>query len=283
MRNDRVDPYESNPGVYPPDPGMTAPQPAEPYMDAGYPAAVPKRSNKHIIRLIALLVIISALLIILQSVIFRLKTVSIVGSNSISAEYITSLSGLQKGESIVTVSEDVVRANVEKDHWLVLLKLYKQYPSTVYLVIKERKVVAVMQWLGIEYTLDIDGMVMDMYPDMDYENDDIPTVYGFRIGAATVGEPLAVNSSAQLIAYSAIVSELSIQRYTDRIKSVNISNTDELSLLTKNGITVELGNSDYMRAKIGAMRTDIAYLQQLGEASGVLDVTLPEEGKFKRE
>jgi hypothetical protein len=38
-----------------------------------------------------------------------------------------------------------------------------------------------------------------------------------------------------------------------------------------------------MRAKIGAMRTDIAYLQQLGETSGVLDVTIPEDGKFRRE
>jgi len=280
MRNDRVNANEYNTGSYAAAPDSANPQP---YPGAVFPAAPVRRSGKLVPRLIAFIIVIIVLLILLQSLLFRVNTVYIIGNDTVAAEHIVALSGLTKGDSIVSLSADTIRKKLESDHWITLIDMYKQYPGTVYLVVDEREVVAVLQYLGIEYTLDIDGMVMAEYPDMDYDGDGIPVVYGFDIGSATVGQELSVSNSAQLTAYSAIVTELSIQRYTDQIKSINVNSISSLSLQTVNGITVELGNSDYMRAKIGAMRTDIAYLQQLGEASGVLDVTMPEDGKFKRE
>ena len=131
--------------------------------------------------------------------------------------------------------------------------------------------------------MDIDGMVLEEYSDMNYAGK-VPTVYGFKVSNAIEGELLSVRNEAQLIAYSAIVSELTIQQYAElRRQHQRRQYRIQLSLLTTDGITVQLGNSDYMRAKIGAMRTDLAYLRQLGETKGVLDVTVPEDGKFRRE
>lgn len=39
--------------------------------------------------------------------------------------------------------------------------MQKEYPNTIYLYIEERKTVAAMQWLGILYTLDREGVVME--------------------------------------------------------------------------------------------------------------------------
>ena len=49
------------------------------------------------------------------------------------------------------------------------------------------------------------------------------------------------------------------------------------------GVTVRLGDSRYMQAKIGAIRTDMAYLRQLGKTGGILDVTTPEDAKYMPE
>ncbi len=38
-----------------------------------------------------------------------------------------------------------------------------------------------------------------------------------------------------------------------------------------------------MRAKIGAIRTDIPYLEQRAKTSGGLDVSTPEDAKYRRE
>ena len=242
----------------------------------------PVRAGKSVLRFVIALVVISVGLILLQTVFFRLKTVYVIGNGSISAEHIAALSGLVRGDNLFTVSEDEIRENLERDHWIVFSHCFKHYPGEIYLIVNERAIVATMQYLGIEYTLDIDGMVLDEYSDMNYPGE-VPAVYGFKVASAIVGEKLSVRNDAQLVAYASIVSELTIQQYAERIKSINVSDPDALTLLTKDGITVQLGSSEYMRAKIGAMRTDIAYLQQLGETSGVLDVTVPEDGKFRRE
>ena len=256
----------------------------EPSVDfPGFPQPVPvRRSNRTIPRLIAFLLSICILLVLLQSLLFRVQTIYVVGADSQAAEHIVALSGLVKGESIVNISESKVRRNLASNQWITLLHLFKRYPSEVFLVVSERKVAASMQWLGIEYTLDIDGMVLEEYTDMDYSGD-LPIVYGFKVGNAAVGDTLSVRDEKQLIAYSSIVSELTIQKYIKNIKSINVSDIETLTLVTHSGITVQLGDGNYMRAKIGAMRTDIAYLQQVGETSGVLDVSIPEDGKFKRE
>ena len=262
-------------------PGMPAPhQPG--YGEPAAGSLETRRSNRWMIRLVAFLVIVSVALIFLQVVIFRLKTVYVIGNSSLTSDYIVSRSGLVKGENIFSVSEDSVLDHLEDDHWIILEHFYKQYPNEIYLFVDEREIVSSMQWLGIEYTLDIDGMVLEEYSDMNFTGN-APVVYGFKVTNASVGDYLSVRSDAQLVAYSSIVSELTIQRYAGHVVSINVSEPDSLSLLTTDGITVQLGNSDYMRAKIGAMRTDIAYLQQLGETSGVLDVSLPEDGKFRRE
>ncbi|HPJ01255.1 MAG TPA: FtsQ-type POTRA domain-containing protein [Candidatus Limiplasma sp.] len=282
MRRDRGYPNEYGSQVYPPIPEEGQPYYGAPYGAAVYPSVKERNPNAIVYRLVVFLLVVSVALIVLQTVVFRLKTLYVIGNDTISAEHIASLSGLVRGDNIFTVSEDKVRESLKADHWIILSHMYKQYPGEVYLFIKERSIVATMQWLGIQYTLDIDGMVLEEYVDMDYPGK-VPTVYGFGVSNATVGEFLSVRSKEQLIAYSSIVSELTIQRYQDQVVSINVSDPDQLSLLTRADITVQLGNSDYMRAKIGAMRTDIAYLQQLGEASGVLDVTTPEDGKFRRE
>ena len=284
MSKDRGQPSEYGAGSFPaagyPQDGQ--PVYGEPYPGAGVIPEIEKRPGRAILRLIAFLVAIIIGLIVTQSIFLRLKTVYVIGNKTVTADHIAAISGLEKGDSIVSVSEDDVRDSMEKDHWIVLNHLVKKYPNEIYLFVDEREIVASMQYLGIEYTLAIDGMVMEEYSAMNYDGS-VPTVNGFSVSNASVGEVLSLRSSSQMIAYSSIVSELTIQRYADHIVSINVSDTDYLTMLTTDGITVQLGNSDYMRAKIGAMRTDIAYLQQLGKTSGVLDVTVPEDGKFRQE
>ncbi|MFH1880404.1 MAG: cell division protein FtsQ/DivIB [Bacillota bacterium] len=279
MRNNRETPTEYGRNGYP---GEPVPQPDLPYAETAYAPGIARRSNKGINRLIVFTVVIIIALTLLQTVVFRLQTVYVIGNHTRTAGHIASLSGIEKGDNIFAVSEDKVRDSLETDHWMILKHLYKQYPGEVYLFVDEREIVATMQWLGIQYMLDIDGMVLEEYSGVSYGGK-VPTVYGFNVSNAIVGDFLSVRLKSQLIAYSSIVSELTIQQFNEQVESINVTDPDQLTLLTADGITVQLGNGDYMRAKVGALRTYIAYLQQLGETNGVLDVTVPEDGKFRRE
>jgi len=222
------------------------------------------------------------IIILLQSVVFRLTTVYVVGNVNLTPQQVAAASGLVKGLNMFSISEDEVRQNLSSDHTIIFEGMQKDYPSTIYLYISERESVASIQWLGILYTLDDEGMVMDEN-NTTASPEGMPRVTGLQVTSIHVGQKLEVRNREQMQAYYDIISELELQYYLDQISEINLSDTDNLYLLIENGISVRLGTSEYMRAKIGAIRTDIPYLEQLGKSSGVLDVSTPEDAKYSPE
>ena len=111
----------------------------------------------------------------------------------------------------------------------------------------------------------------------------MPVVTGFRVSNISVGQQLAVRSQGQLEAYRVIMEELELQMYQSQVSEINLADPDNIYLVTAEGVTVRLGDANYMQAKIGAVRTDMAYLRQLGKTSGILDVTTPEDAKYMPE
>jgi len=233
-------------------------------------------------RLIFVLAVTVLIIILLQSVVFRLTTVYVVGNVNLTPQQVAAASGLVKGLNMFSISEDEVRQNLSSDHTIIFEGMQKDYPSTIYLYISERESVASIQWLGILYTLDDEGMVMDEN-NTTASPEGMPRVTGLQVTSIHVGQKLEVRNREQMQAYYDIISELELQYYLDQISEINLSDTDNLYLLIENGISVRLGTSEYMRAKIGAIRTDIPYLEQLGKSSGVLDVSTPEDAKYSPE
>ena len=248
--------------------------------------AAEERAKAHVRtvtgRLILLLAIAVTAIAVLQGAVFKLTTVYVVGNKHKSAQQIAAASGLVKGLNIFSINEEDVQKNLSADHTVVYLGMRKDYPSTIYLYITEREAVASAQWLGLLYTLDSEGIVMDENNSMDIPAG-MPSISGLQITSIHVGQRINVRDREQLQAYSDIISELNLQYYREQIVEINLSNPRDIYLLTAGGITARLGTREHMRAKIGALRTDMAYLQQLGKTTGVLDVTIPEDAKYRPE
>jgi len=105
-------------------------------------------------------------------------------------------------------------------------------------------------------------------------------VTGFQVTDVHVGQRLGVKNPRQLEAYQAIMSELQLQLYCNQISELNVSDPDNLYLMTVHRVTIRLGSAVHARAKIGAVRTDMACLIQLGKTGGILDVSTPEDAKY---
>ncbi len=251
------------------------------------PVEVAKRTHRRrrthaFFKLLALLAVLTVVLVVLQETVFRLQTVYVIGNRNKTPQQVVMASGLVKGRNIFSISEEDVRKAISKDHTIIFQGMQKEYPSTIYLYVEERQTVAVMMLRGMQYTLDAEGIVMSEKNTMSLP-DGLPVVTGFRVIAANTGQPLAVHSEKQMQAYRAVISELALQLYIDQITEINLSNPDNIYLVTAEGVTVRLGDGNYMQAKIGAVRTDMAYLRQLGKTSGILDVTIPEDAKYMPE
>jgi cell division protein FtsQ len=275
-RREPTEPYEEAPPEVPEVAPYLSPEEAR--------IAAEERAKAHARtvtgRLILLLAIAVAVIAVLQGSVFRLTTVYVVGNVHQSAQQIAAASGLVKGLNIFSIQEEDVRRNLSADHTIVFLGMRKDYPSTIYLYITEREPAASTQWLGLLYTLDAEGVVLDEHNTLDLPAG-MPSISGLAVTSIHVGQRLNVRDREQLQAYYDIVAELNLQYYREQVVEINLSNPRDIYVLVAGGITVRLGDRQHMRAKIGALRTDIAYLQQLGKTSGVLDVTIPEDAKYR--
>lgn len=241
-----------------------------------------RRRTHGFFKFLALLAVITIALIVIQETVFRLQTVYVIGNETKTPQQVVTASGLVRGRNMLSIEEEEVARAFSTDHTIIFKGMQKEYPNTIYLYIEERKVVAAMQWLGILYTLDEEGVVMEEKSASSLPAG-IPVITGFRLSSVSVGRSLMVRSEKQLEAYKAIMQELRLQLYASQISEINLADVTNIYLVTVEGVTIRLGDAGYMQAKIGAVRTDMAYLRQLGKTSGVLDVTTPEDAKYMPE
>lgn len=230
-----------------------------------------KRKNHLFFRFLLLLAIVTVGVVVAQQTLFRLETVYVIGNQDKTPQQVVIASGLARGQNMLNIEEADIARRMSEDHTIIFKGMQKEYPSTIHLYIEERKTVATMQWLGMLYTLDGQGMVMKM------ENSSIlphglPVVTGFKASNVTVGQFLGLKDIKQLEAYQTLMYELNQQIYADQVSEINLADPQNLYLVTLEGVTARLGNAEWMEGKIGAVKTCMAYLRQLGKTNGVLDV-----------
>lgn len=263
--------YQSDPSQQ--DPAMVA---------ARAKAAHGRKRTNGFLKFLILLCIVTVALVVVEQLVFRLETVYVVGNDQKTPQQIVTASGLVRGRNMLGIEEAEVAAAMAKDHTLIFKGMQKEYPSTIYLYIEERKTAAAMQWLGMLYTLDREGMVMTE-ANSSLLPQGIPLVTGMMSNGIVVGQKFTPRNGKQMEAYQRIMEELELQLYANQVSEINLADPDNLYLVTAEGVTVRLGDSRYMQAKIGAIRTDMAYLRQLGKTGGILDVTTPEDAKYMPE
>ena len=241
-----------------------------------------RKKSGGLVKFLVLLTIVAVGIVMFEKMVLRLETVYVVGNDQKTPQQVVTVSGLRRGQNMLGIEEQAVATAMAADHTLIFKGMQKEYPSTIYLYVQERKPVAAMQWLGLLYTLDGEGVVMSEQNGASPPSG-MPVVTGLIANTVNVGQKLKLRTEGQLEAYQEIMKELDLQLYADQVSEIQISNPESMYLVTVEGVTVRLGDVREMRAKIGAVNSTMARLRQWGEVGGVLDVTTPLQPKYRPE
>lgn len=234
----------------------------------------PRRKLKPGIKTAILcLAVFTALAIFLFGSLFRIRTVTVMGNSRFTAEEVTEIAGVTDGISYFTVTEEYVQENIGKNHYLVFRGMEKHLPGTVTIRISERYERANVYVKGKNYLLDESGMVLEM-PEYGL-NEDLPQVTGLQARSATVGKTVVAGNEIQLNSYCTIMKELLEQGCVDEIAELKVSDPENLSLVTRDGYTICLGDAQNLRAKIGTARAVVEKLKTMGYSEGIIDASVP--------
>ncbi len=238
-----------------------------------------RKSGSVFFRVFAFLAILAVALVVVMKTCFRLEAVCVIGHKTYSAQKIINLSGLTYEQNLFAISEEEIAANLQKDHTIILKDVQVKIPNMIYLQIEERYPVAILEWGGVHYLVDKDWLVMKVYSESE-SLPQLPMIKGVEAFDVSKGQFVPVKSKQQMTAYDLLIDELYMQHYEEQIKEIRLRDPENIYLVTRDGLNVQLGKAEDLERKLRAMRTVIAYLRALDKNTGLLDVNVPTEVKF---
>lgn len=240
-----------------------------------YERTSPVRRPGHAAIVVVLLaVVIGVALVLLQRNVFVLRNVSVEGNTRYSQQQVLEMSGLRQGQSIFALDQKEIARSLQEGGLLILESVYINYPNTLILHVHERFPKAALSRNGLYILLDELNIVLEIAGSLD-PTLQIPVVTGMDAIRDDPGIELGVRIPAQLASMNEVLKELELQMVTARVSELNVTNLDNLYLVTKEGLIVNLGDSEQMEVKIGMMRAALDELKNRGMYSGTLDVSIP--------
>jgi len=231
---------------------------------------------RHPGRVAAIVLVLAAVIgvLLLQRGVFVLRNLRVEGTARYTNQQVADWAGLFHGQSIFALDQQQIARNLQGEAFLILESIYVDYPDTLILKVRERAPRAALSQNGLYLLIDEINTVLDIDGALDPALQ-VPVVTGMDVLRGDAGLPLAVRVPAQLTAMNEVLNELELQMVTARVSELNVANLDNLYLVTKEGLIVELGDSDQMEPKIGMMRAVLERLRDMGVYTGSLDVSVP--------
>ena len=224
--------------------------------------------RRYLVRLGALAAAIAALaiaaVIVYNSSLFTIESVSVSGAEHLTASDMQQLAGVPAGPPLLRVDAAGIKENLKKDAWVADAKVKRAFPNTLQIDITERTITAVVEvpnenaQNSTQWAIASDGMWLMPIPDRDseagrrtnskvYEDaesvlhiTDVP--YGTKPAVGSYCTDANVNNALAIVA--GMTTELA-----DRVTSVKATETASTTLTIKDGPDIVFGTADNIREK----------------------------------
>ena len=223
------------------------------------------------------ILILAAVVVVLRFAVFSVKEIRVTGNNMISAEEVIRVSGIRRGDSILTMNEDAVKERIQSDYRLQFRYIAREMPGTVVLSIREREPCCWLTYCGIIYVMDKNRMVLYESENPADQPTDLVEIKGLEVRSNTlVGQYINLGNETQQSIFSELFLEMKVLGCTEKMAEADISNTNSILLLTRDGYTVSLGDRTNIHAKLRSLLLVQEKLKQTDNYGGTINVSNPE-------
>lgn len=235
------------------------------------------RTGHHAVAMfIGIVAVLVLAAVLTMSMLFRLDSVTVTGNGAISAEEVIRLSGVKAGMNTLALDARAVAKGVESNRYLKFVSLKRVNRSSVTINVREREPVAAVRYNGLVLIIDKRGMVLEESLESEVLPADLVDVVGLDLRRSELGRTVISNSPERLTFFTGMIIELKAMRLLDRVKELDLTDMDNLYLVTTDGFAVYLGTSENVHRKLRALSLTLEELARRGVADGTVDVSAPE-------
>ncbi len=219
----------------------------------------PERSfiSAHLfVGLLLVLVMLIVGLLFVNSSYFTVGSVKVEGNKYIAVEEVYRIAGIPDPVNIFRLNTTDIRTKLIRDLRITEVEVFRRFPSTIVISLKERQPLAYIASGYGFFELDKQGVVLAAFKNLKHIA--VPMITGIRLETGYVGDTVENSLIKDILNYLALLDESTL----NQISEINIKSSDQIVIYTVNSIHIRLGNGERLAQK-AKLTCDI--LQELGE------------------
>jgi cell division septal protein FtsQ len=157
----------------------------------------------------------------------------------------------------------------------------KIFPGTLNITVIERKPFAFFTHLGVGYILAQDGIILEKTREL-RDGSGLILVNGLAVwGQQALGTLPASTDLVQAEILVDLFEQLSVWGFEDQLNNIDITQSMNISMQTKDGFTINLGTAEQLHAKVGTVASVVNALRSRQMSGGIIEATLPGEATYR--
>lgn len=229
--------------------------------------------------LMVVLLCVGAAAVLASTSFFVVRDIVPEGVDTVSVQEVITCCGLRQGQSIFFIDQEQVRTNINKHELLYFDSMKIKFPSTVILYVREREPCAQIEYIGMMYAIDETGRVLYQSADLT-EDETMPVIKGFQIKDIGEGKDLLLGDKQQLTCVLSLLDALKAANMILSTHELNVSDLENLYIMTREGAKIELGTVENLSVKIAIAQAILRDQADKNVQGAKIDVSSGEDGYF---
>ena len=261
--------------------------------DIVYTQPMPFNKNRFLLRLLTVVAVVVAI-VLGMAIFFKVKTITVSGTEKYTPWDIRMASGIQQGENLLTLSDAQISGRITTAlPYVKQVRVGIKLPDTVNIEITELEVTYAMQATDESWWLiSAEGRVVDTISFADGKG--YTQILGVRLDSPAVGKmavaeetkqdatgdipegattPVTVKGSERLDLVVSILQYLEENGILGKMKSVDVTNVGAIELWYEDRFQINLGDSTQLARKIKAVKASIDSPEMSDYSTGTMDAS----------
>lgn len=207
---------------------------------------------------------------------FNIHSITVSGTEKLSAEQIVDKSGIVKGANIFRTGMGKAKSRLEEIPYVESAKVSRKFPDIVKITVTEAKAAMCFETDKGAVIADKDGKVLEI---LEENGEGIMIVSGVELAAeAKEGQKIQIKDQNIASVLDMCLSKLEEYELLPIMHSLNLENSVNIIMETKEGLEVRLGTTDEFDYKMKLLKNVIGQ----GYTNGIFDVGNTEQPTFRK-
>lgn len=230
-----------------------------------------------------LLLLVLAVVLLVNSSIFEISSITIMGNSRFSREELIEKSGVIIGDNIFRLSEGDIKKRLEENPYIAVTDIVREFPDKLTIYISEREASVQFEYAGVYCNADYDGVVLAATQTHDPA---LLLIKGLNLTGYQLGQRIMVQDEQVFSDYLELIKQLKGYSLIEQIKEVDLSDKQDFTLNMQNGLTVRLGAPIQLADKLAYYEPALdsliknGYADAMGRINGILDLSVIDNFAF---